>query len=355
MGYYPAATIAPYYAYAQNYTLADHFFAGVLGPTLPNRIFDLAATPGPVLSDAFPGNGTLPLPTIFDQLTAACVGWAYDYLGSSENLTALAFASTANQPTMRAHVETLDQLPTQLTTPGGPAVTVIDPSQNLTFSEHPPQNVSLGADWTVAIVNEILQSPVGSHAAIAIFYDESGGFWDPVVPPTVDATGDGFRVPLILVSPWTGGGHIDATPLDPASVLRLVDENWGLPFLNPRVATAASLLPAFNWNGPPRPPVILPTSVGLSTALGVASPSPAPSPPYRVDRSSRLLPNPLSSIPGVGGTGFLILPSSGEGASTGGATGFRVTRGPGGRRPPTGGGLPIPGGTWRRRPACRRR
>jgi phospholipase C len=80
-----------------------------------------------------------------------------------------------------------------------------------------------------------------------IFYDEAGGYWDPVPPPNTSTGLDGFRVPFLLASPWTPAGTICSDILDPASVLRFIDENWGLPYLNDRVAQAGDLSCFFHF------------------------------------------------------------------------------------------------------------
>ncbi|MCI4317675.1 MAG: hypothetical protein L3J96_03985, partial [Thermoplasmata archaeon] len=68
VGYYGASALPTYYAYADHYALADRFFSGVLGPTMPNRVFDLAGTAGNWTTDAAPPPGVFDFPTIFDEL-----------------------------------------------------------------------------------------------------------------------------------------------------------------------------------------------------------------------------------------------------------------------------------------------
>ncbi|EQD31224.1 Phosphoesterase domain protein, partial [mine drainage metagenome] len=140
----------------------------------------------------------------------------------------------------------------------------IDPSTSLVYSEHPPESVTLGENWSVAAINTILTSPVANSSAILFFYDENGGYWDPVVPPVTSTGQDGFRVPLLVLSPWTRAGTVCSQSLDPASVLHFIDLNWGLPFLSDRVATAPNLSCFFNYSIAPRTPLLLPTDVSLT-------------------------------------------------------------------------------------------
>ncbi len=253
VGYYTETQVAPYFALARSYTLDDMFFSGVLGPTLPNRIFDLAGTTGGWTSDELPPSANLTFPTILDQLSAAGIRWNYDYSGSSNNLTPILFPAIAGSPCALAEIRPVGELEGQLRSATPPAVTFVDPSHDPSVSEHPPQNVTLGAEWTISVLQTIFSSPIASSSAAFVFYDEAGGFWDPVVPPSIDPLGDGFRVPFFAVSPWSPANRISHLPLDAASVLRFIDENWDLPPLNPRVSAAPSLTPLFDFAMLPRP------------------------------------------------------------------------------------------------------
>ena len=270
-GYYTAQQIPDYFAYARSYALADRFFSGVLGPTLPNRIFDLAATSGNWTSDDPPPASAVGFPTILNQLEAAGVPWAYDYTGSATNLTPLLLPQVEADPCIVARILPITDFSAQLSSATPPSVTFVDASHDLATSEHPPSNVSYGEEWTVSVVNAIARSPVGGSSAIFVLWDESGGFWDPVTPPVRSPFGDGFRVPLLVLSPWTPEGLIVQSVLDPASLLRFVDENWALGFLNDRVATASSVTPFFDFTNAPRPWLVLPTPVVIPSAT---APSP---------------------------------------------------------------------------------
>ncbi|MCI4317453.1 MAG: hypothetical protein L3J96_02855, partial [Thermoplasmata archaeon] len=72
VGYYTAKQIPQYFAYARSYVLGDRFFVGQMGPTLPNRIFDLAGTDANWTTDLLPPPTVLNVPTVLDQLSAAC-------------------------------------------------------------------------------------------------------------------------------------------------------------------------------------------------------------------------------------------------------------------------------------------
>jgi phospholipase C len=278
VGYYTAAQIGPYFALAHNYTLDDSYFSGVLGPTEPNRLFDLAATSGNWTSDNTPPPANLTFPTIIGQLNAAGIPWNYDYSGTEANLIPLQIPAIANSSCEVALIQPVSGLADQLAAPTPPAVVIIDPSHDALYSEHPPQNVTLGAEWTLSVLQTIFSSPIGSSSAVLLSWDEAGGFWDPVAPPTEGPLGDGFRIPLVVISPWTPAGMIDHQTLDPASVLAFIDSNWGLSPLNARVADAPGLASVFNFSQPPRPYEGPNSSISLdsdrSTPLrGAASPT----------------------------------------------------------------------------------
>ena len=282
VGYYTAAQVPAYYAYAHDYALGDRFFSGVLGPTYPNRVFDLSAYVGSWNSDTLPPANVTDHPTILDQLTHAGISWYYDYAGYPFFLAPSLFPSLTSNPCSSGRITDAAGLANQLAAPVPPSVAFLDPSNSLTVSEHPPENVTVGEEWTVAAVNTVFTSPVANSSAVLIFFDESGGFWDPVPPPLTSTGRDGFRIPFLVLSPWTPAGTVCSTTLDPAAVLEFIDTNWGLPALTSRVASAGNLSCFFNFSAPARAPILLSTGgspSGAPTAVGAAAPTP--------DRSGR--------------------------------------------------------------------
>ena len=88
------------------------------------------------------------------------------------------------------------------------------------YSEHPAASVCVGENWTVDLLNQLGASPLWSSTAVFITWDDFGGFYDHVSPPSVDGYGLGARVPFIIVSPYALAGHIDSTQGEFASVLQ---------------------------------------------------------------------------------------------------------------------------------------
>ncbi len=86
-------------------------------------------------------------------------------------------------------------------------------------------------------------------------WDDWGGWYDHVPPPQVDGDGYGFRVPGIFVSPYAKSGTIDDTTYDFTSILKFIEDNWNLPPLTGRDATANSVANALDFSRAPAAPV----------------------------------------------------------------------------------------------------
>jgi phospholipase C len=94
------------------------------------------------------------------------------------------------------------------------------------------------------------------HTALFITWDEWGGFYDPVVPPAVDDVGLGVRVPMLTISPYTQRGVIDDEVGEFSSPLKFIADNWGLPYLTPRIENTHNFEHVFDFRKKPREPVL---------------------------------------------------------------------------------------------------
>ena len=103
-----------------------------------------------------------------------------------------------------------------------------------------------------------MRSPFWKDTAIFITWDDYGGFYDHVPPPQVDDFGFGFRVPLLTISPYAKPGYIDSQLGEFSSVLRFIEDNWGLSQLTHRDRDAFNLSYVFDFDQEPREPVVLP-------------------------------------------------------------------------------------------------
>ena len=115
-------------------------------------------------------------------------------------------------------------------------------------------------DYVSYLVNQVMESPFWQSSAIIVTWDDYGGFYDHVPPPQVDAFGEGFRVPALVISPWAKHGFIDHTQYEFASLLRLAEDNFNLPPLGTRDVTANDMMNSFDFNQSPQQPLIEPAN-----------------------------------------------------------------------------------------------
>jgi phospholipase C len=127
----------------------------------------------------------------------------------------------------------------------------------IALSDHPPESICAGENWTVHVIDKIMRSPYWSSTAIVLTWDDYGGFYDHVSPPHVDDYGFGPRVPAIVISPWAKRGVIDHDTMEFASVLKLIETLYGLKPLTARDANTSDMLSAFDFTQKPQPKLIL--------------------------------------------------------------------------------------------------
>jgi phospholipase C len=290
--------IPNYYLYAGYYVLADNMFSSLGGPSFPNHLYTIAAQAGGVYNlptrnpgiqnwqvswgcDA-PANETVPImdargvvtqqfpcfdfTTLGDELTSAGVSWLYyapvfNTLGYNFN-TYDAINHIRNTPAWTKYDVPNTQFLTDVSSGTLPAVSWLIAGG--VDSEHPPNSMCEGENWTVQQVNAILQSPLyKNNTAIFVTWDDFGGFYDHVVPPVSDEYGLGVRVPLLIISPYikeaTPGkpGLISHTQYEFSSVLKFIEEDFGVPPLTTRDANSNDTTDSFDFTQAPRAPKIL--------------------------------------------------------------------------------------------------
>jgi phospholipase C len=142
-----------------------------------------------------------------------------------------------------------------------PAVSWVVPDfQN---SDH-PGGPSFGPEWVASIVNAIGQSSVWSSTAIIVLWDDWGGLYDHVPPPQIDYESLGMRVPMIVVSPFAKKGYVSHTQYEFGSILKFIEENWGLASLRTTDVRANNILDVFDFNAKPRAFQIIPSRYSAS-------------------------------------------------------------------------------------------
>src|SRR2546430_15237948 len=250
MGYYDRRQLSGYWSLAENYTLADRYFQSMFGPTIPNRLFSFAGQAAGLTTNLIKVSG-IDFPTIFDQLEAHDVSWKY-YASEGSGHTPLPeeLPQIRSNSGMVSKIVPMNQLLSDVVAGNLPQVAYVDPEADLAISEHPPGDVVAGTAWTVQTIRAIQASYPWPSTAILLTWDESGGFYDHVAPPEVEQWRYGFRVPMIVISPFAKRGWVDHDVMDHTSILKFIADNWRLPYLTDREARAGNLTPAFEFMPP---------------------------------------------------------------------------------------------------------
>jgi phospholipase C len=294
MGYFTRDDIPFQFALAEAFTLLDGYHCSVLGPTAPNRHMWMSGTidpngvaGGPSLTTSGPSN-QFTWTTYMERLQAAGISWKiyrqpgnltgaaaiskWTQFGTAQPGNPLFDYGDATQPLGQFEYDAMnDQLPT---------VSWILPPAG--FDEHPAALPAAGATFVAGKIDAIAANPeVWAKTAFILSYDENDGMFDHVLPLTPPAgtpdefvfktsntgvdggglpVGLGFRVPCIIISPWTTGGYVFSETSDHTSQLRLLERLTGVVETNIsdwRRATVGDLTGAFRFNyasdAPPLP------------------------------------------------------------------------------------------------------
>jgi phospholipase C len=244
-GYFDKSDIPYYWALAQNYTLFDNYFTAAMGPSLPNHLYLVSAQDAGIADSVVNQHSDLNISSIANELQAANDTWAYysPYNIGNENALGLVY-SVDHSSTMSANLKYTDQFLQDLQDGRLPNVSYVTAPDGL--NEHPPSDIAAGQAWVSSLVKGIQATQYWGSTAILITWDDYGGFYDHVAPPRLDKFGDGFRVPLLLISPFAKSGHIDHTLCDHTSILKFIERVFGLPPMTHRDASAYDFSGALN-------------------------------------------------------------------------------------------------------------
>jgi len=119
-------------------------------------------------------------------------------------------------------------------------------------SDHAGCGSNTGPSWVTSLVNAIGESQYWNSTAIFVFWDDYGGWYDPEAPQMLDYDGLGLRIPMLIISPYVKKGKVSHTHYEHGSILRFVEDIWGLPRLAASDARATSPVDVFNFKKPPR-------------------------------------------------------------------------------------------------------
>ena len=292
MGYSTRADLDFYYALADAFTICDNYHCSVIGPTDPNRLMSMTATidpdgrnGGPWLqteTNRLPYLGTLTWPTYPEALQAAGISWKiYGSADGHYGDNVLAYFKNY-MPGSPASA----QLAANAFAPSFPGTFESDCASGtlpqvswvlapLVDTEHPPAPTVWGEWATAQVLNALTGSPLWGSTVLFMTYDENGGYFDHVPPPTAppgtpgewitldplpaaaprDAMGVagpvglGFRVPMLVCSPFSRGGLVCSDTFDHTSVLRFLETRFGVEVPNLsawRRATVGDMTSALN-------------------------------------------------------------------------------------------------------------
>ena len=307
MGYHDAREIPNYWAYARNFVLQDHMFEPNASWSLPAHLFMVSewsarcSIPGDPMScvnalqnpvspkRARPDYAWTDLTYL---LHAHHVSWRYYVFKGTEPdceedqmicgsvpqnaktpgiWNPLPFFDTVRDDGQLQNVTSLKNFFVAARRGTLPAVSWIDPAGKV--SEHPPALVSAGQSYVTSLVNAIMRGPDWKSTAIFLAWDDWGGFYDHVVPPTVDANGYGLRVPGIVISPYARRGFVDHQTLSFDAYAKFIEDDFlggrrldprtdGRPDPRPDVredaAILGNLVRDFDFTQKPRRPLLLP-------------------------------------------------------------------------------------------------
>lgn len=292
MGYYTRRDLSFYYALADAFTICDDFFCSVMGPTDPNRLYAMSGMldpagrhGGPLLETLVATRaaktGAFRWTTMPEQLSARGISW--------KNYTSLAGGQLQNVLPYFRNYSTDPKLAARGIAPTYPADFLADVARGelpqvswvlpqLLQTEHPPTPTVYGEYATAQVLSTLTANPkLWAKTVLFVTYDENGGFFDHVPPPTppagtrgefvtvnplpAAAEGDrgpiglGFRVPTLVVSPFARGGFVSSETFDHTSILRFLETRFGaeVPNLTPwRRSVTGDMTSAFNFAHPDR-------------------------------------------------------------------------------------------------------
>ncbi len=285
--------VAPYWTMAREYTLSDHMFPTMFGPTFTAHIDLIASTTnltadeaevdGPTEQpwgcDAPPGTTTYllnpqrvetgggPFPcftqyhTMAETLDAAHVTWKYYAPGTKIGGGRLWAPFAAIRQVRYGRDWKRNVISPQTTVLTDPAngrladVSWVIP--DLADSDHAGSDSDKGPSWVAGVVNAIGKSRYWPSTAIVVLWDDWGGWYDHVPPPQLDFVGLGIRVPCIIISPYAKSGYVSHTQYEFGSVLKFVEETFHLPALGPASGgytdtRSRSLADSFDFKQKPR-------------------------------------------------------------------------------------------------------
>jgi phospholipase C len=303
-GYVPHGEVRPYFDMASQYTFGDRMFQTNEGPSFPAHQYILSGTstiadgsalraaenptdswggcdspPGTVVDLINPaGQEGTPIYPCFDRISMTdllerkSLSWRYyqAYIGPGLWNAPDAILRVRKSRDYRTDVEA-PPAKILLDIARGRLADVVWVTPTALESDHAMSNNGSGPSWVAAVVNAIGESPYWKDTAIFVTWDDWGGWFDHVRPPLYNSYELGFRVPLIVISPYAKNHYVSHRQHEFGSILKFVEKTFGLPSLHTTDVRADDLSDCFNFSKPPtkfRPiPAPLPPSYFLKQPL----------------------------------------------------------------------------------------
>jgi phospholipase C len=242
MGYLTRAHLPVSWALADAYTSCDRWFSSVLGPTWPNRMFWHTGTSRGIKDNSLPDGG-FNWPSIYHRLVAREIEYAYYY--GDVPVIAVGNDDIPGNIDRIFRMEDFFQHAARGTLA---PVVYIDPAFSAN-DDHPPHHTKLGQQLIASIYTALATSPQWKNCLFVVTYDEHGGYFDHVAPPAgaaeehVDLGFDqlGVRVPAMVIGPYVKQGAVVSTAYDHTSMLKHLENMFGLDPLHARVTAATDL------------------------------------------------------------------------------------------------------------------
>jgi phospholipase C len=279
-GYYTDADLPFYYWGATQFATSDRWFSPNPTRTQPNRTYLLAATSEGHKNPPSPTNPwNLKAKTIFQLLEENHISWKVYVTGgmSPSKPTGDTYMNfyALFTPQHTANFVPATQFATDAANGTLPQVSLIESgyssenAESHPTDEHPENNVQNGAIYAHDLVAALIGSPSWKDSVFFLTYDEGGGFYDHVPPMATvnpdgitpvdfepgDIPGDftitGFRVPLVVFSPFTKKGYVSHTPADFTAMLKFIETRFGLPSLTKRDAMQPDMTEFFDFANSP--------------------------------------------------------------------------------------------------------
>jgi phospholipase C len=343
MGYWTGDDLPFTYSLAREFPIGDRWFSSVLAQTYPNRRYLIAGTSAGVTDDGGTSAALIPVPapdgTIFNLLDNHGISWE-NYVASYPNGATPELFVGNDAVTESQHYKPFADFLTDAASGALPSFSFLDPDYG-TQSQENPQNIVVGEAMLAQVVQAVGASPLWDKTILLVMYDEHGGYYDHVPPPRaippdaippVVQPGEqlyegfaryGFRVPSVVVSPYSKRNHVSHVLYDHTSVLAFVEHKWNLPALTYRDANANDLLdfldvPALRAGRPtfPKLPALAaPGDTSARLACSVSGPGTIP-PPGSIQgpgtRAPRWALGDISSRPSGQDASTAIIPQSGS-------------------------------------------